>query len=489
MCNTVQLREEDWCLQRYIWQSELDSRKLPEEKVIKTLIYGIKSSGNQAERGLRETAKMSSTEYPLVNQIVQNDIYVDDCLSGEENEQKALERADQVELVLNRGGFSLKGVTFSGKEPPNTLTADNTTINVAGMKWFPKEDMLSLDISELNFAKKQRGKKPAQHQNQIPEKLTRRHCVSKVAEIFDLTGKITPITAAMKMDLHDLVERGLSWDDVIPDELRPVWNNHFEMMQEIGNLKFKRAIVPEDAVNLNINTIDAADASSKVACVAIYARFLRKNGTYSCQLVFSRSKLVPNGLSQPRAELFAATMNTHTGEVVKRAFQSNHKKKIKLTDSQVTLHWICNPDKQLKQWVRNRVVEINRFTEPSEWMFVRSQDMIADLGTRHIDNLELVNQDSVWINGFDWMKKDVACFPAKSIEDIKLSNEEVTALQNENMIKYQNQINDVKEELESQEYYLINDIKKNISIEVQECCRFSNYLVESLVSYSSLFKV
>ena len=76
------------------------------------------------------------------------------------------------------------------------------------------------------------------------------------------------------------MERGFSWDDVIPDELRPVWNNHFEMMQEIGNLKFKREIVPEDAVNLDINTIDAADASSKVACVAIYAGILRKNGTY-----------------------------------------------------------------------------------------------------------------------------------------------------------------------------------------------------------------
>ena len=150
----------------------------------------------------------------------------------------------------------------------------------------------------------------------------------------------------MKMDLHDLVERGLSWNDVITDELRPVWNNHFEMMQEIGNLKFKREIAPEDAVNLDINTIDAADASSKVACVAIYAGILRKNGTYSCQLVFSRSKLVPNGLLGPGAELFAATINTRTGEVVKRAFQSNHKKKIKLTDSQVTFHWICNPDKQ-----------------------------------------------------------------------------------------------------------------------------------------------
>ena len=98
----------------------------------------------------------------------------------------------------------------------------------------------------------------------------------------------------MKMDLHTLTKRGLSWDDAIPDDLRLVWISHFEMMQEIGTLRFQRAVVPEDSVNLDINTIDAADASNKMACVAIYARFLRRNGTSSCQLVFSRSKVVHN---------------------------------------------------------------------------------------------------------------------------------------------------------------------------------------------------
>ena len=69
-------------------------------------------------------------------------------------------------------------------------------------------------------------------------------------------------------------------------------------------------------MNLNINTIDAADASNKMVCVAINARFLSRNGTYSCQLAFSRSKVVPDGLSQPRAKLLAATLNTHTGETI-----------------------------------------------------------------------------------------------------------------------------------------------------------------------------
>ena len=70
-------------------------------------------------------------------------------------------RADHIELVLNRGPFSLKGVTFSGKDLPATLSNDEANIDVAGMRWFPKGGLLSLNISKLNFAMKCRGKKPS----------------------------------------------------------------------------------------------------------------------------------------------------------------------------------------------------------------------------------------------------------------------------------------------------------------------------------------
>ena len=75
-------------------------------------MYGAKSSGNQAERVLRETAKLSQVEYLKVNEIVKNDIYVDNCISGEQREREALKRADELEVVLNRGGFVFKGITF-----------------------------------------------------------------------------------------------------------------------------------------------------------------------------------------------------------------------------------------------------------------------------------------------------------------------------------------------------------------------------------------
>ena len=45
--NSVILREEDWWLQRYIWQNDLDPRKLPEEKVFIVLnLVGIKQRKN-----------------------------------------------------------------------------------------------------------------------------------------------------------------------------------------------------------------------------------------------------------------------------------------------------------------------------------------------------------------------------------------------------------------------------------------------------------
>ena len=74
--NSIKLHEQNWCLQRYIWQQDLDPIKIPEEKVIKSLIHGVKSIGNQAERALRETAKSSQVEYSKVDEIVKNDMHM-----------------------------------------------------------------------------------------------------------------------------------------------------------------------------------------------------------------------------------------------------------------------------------------------------------------------------------------------------------------------------------------------------------------------------
>ena len=160
------------------------------------------------------------------------DVYVDDCLSGAKSINKVKKLADDIAKVIARGGYTPKGFTISGQDPPPHLSCDGTSIAVAGMTWLPKEDLLSFDIKSLNFAKKYRGKTIGVV-NEVPKVLTRRICTSKSAEVFDMTGLLTPITATLKLALHDLVKRKLSWDDPLPDNLRKLWITHFEMISEI----------------------------------------------------------------------------------------------------------------------------------------------------------------------------------------------------------------------------------------------------------------
>ena len=105
--------------------------KNPNGKLSRLLIYGVKSSGNQAECGLRRTAKLMEEGHPRVCEIIHKDIYVDDCISGENCPEGIRTTTDDLKLVLNRGGFCLKGVTISGADhppPPNKNTPWRTEI-------------------------------------------------------------------------------------------------------------------------------------------------------------------------------------------------------------------------------------------------------------------------------------------------------------------------------------------------------------------------
>jgi len=127
-------------------------------------------------------------------------------------------------------------------------------------------------------------------------------------------------------------------------------------------------------------------------------------------------------MSMPRAELYAALINAHTGEIIRRSFHDWHKHSIKFTDSQIALHWINNDQKPLKQWVRNRVIEILRFTSKDQWHYIQSKNMMADIGTRKGATLQDVNQSSVWVNGLPWMKQDSSTFPMQHAETQRTTN-------------------------------------------------------------------
>ena len=241
--------------------------------------------------------------------------------------------------------------------------------------------------------------------------------------MFDLIGKFTPLIVEFKLDLHELCVRKLDWDDFIPPDLVSKWKSNFEIISKMSEIKFKRCVVPEDAISLDIETLEMADASLDMACSAIYVRFKRKNGLYSCQLVFARSKIVPEGMYIPRAELMAADLNATTGHIVYLSLREHVKSRMHFTDSEITLCWISNTRLRLKQWARNKVIEIERLTERNNWCHIESKNMMPDIGTRRGAKISDVNENSPWICGLEWTKYDKEKFPVKSFREIRLSKE------------------------------------------------------------------
>ena len=478
MYNTIKLHEDHWNYQLYLWHDSLNPDSDPRIKVIKTSIYGVTPSGNQAERAMRETANMQKDAYPRQAEVVNDDFYVDDCVSGEESYEVAKQVTDDLSHVIGKVGFLFKGVTFSGYDPPENLSNPDKSINVFGGKWFPKEDLWSLNLSELNFGKSSRGRKDPKLTGIIPDKFTRSDCAGKVGEIFDLGGKLVPLIASFKLDLSVLTRRKLSWDDFVPEDLMSAWKSNFETMSKIGDLKYRRCVVPSDAINLDMETIEMADASLEMACSAIYARFKRKNGQYSCQLIFARCKIVPPDSTIPRCEILAAVLNASTGHIVITSLKNFVTKRIHMTDSLVVLCWLNNVSKGLNVFVRNRVIEIGRLTDINRWYHIGSKNMLADIGTRKGATMKDISDDSIWINGDEWTHGDESTFPIKSFREAILTKSDLDHYKTE-LIKSEVQDDEwVKQQL-SYMYCHYNIGKGDIvPNEIVKRYKYSNYLID-----------
>ena len=142
---------------------------------------------------------------------------------------------DEIQCTVSKGGFSLKGFVVSGEDPPEFLRDGREYILVGGVKWFPKGDFISMNISELNFSRRVRGKKAKGNIGSVPDLLTKRNCVSRSSELFDVMGLLAPIIGGIKLDISELHVHCPMWDDPIPSHLKEIWVKNFELLNEISH--------------------------------------------------------------------------------------------------------------------------------------------------------------------------------------------------------------------------------------------------------------
>ena len=437
MYNMLRIEESHLQYQLILWVDEMDPCKEVEVWVMTRAIYGTISSGNQAEVAIRRGASVMETKYPEGAFTIIHETYVDDGVPGRDEEKLLIQALEEVEIILNMIGFSLKCTTRSrqSEELNKKASSDGISIGIAGYNWKPKTDKIGLAMKECNFNPNIRGAKaPNKHKvvkgediddEIFPQELTRAQVVGKVAELFDLIGIFMPITVEGKIMARKVAH--LDWKDVIPKELMEDWKKFVRKVQDTRNIEIDRCVIPEEVVDgSKFDVFEVHDGSQHSAAATIYARTKSPTGDlYNSRLLFSRSMLCPPEQSIPRNELQAAHLGAVTNFITRVALKEKIGKIDSFGDSRVTLCWVMNPELKLKNWCFARVQEIHRISGEVEYYWVKGENNIADLATKGQVTVEDVSNQSDWQRGMEWMHS--------SIEE--LQNDEIILNFKEVMVK------------------------------------------------------
>ena len=434
--NQIQLEPSDFRWQKYLWVDNLDPTKPVRTRIMRTIIYGVKPSGNQTAEGLEQVAQYVIDNHPEHADgahVLKSKTYVDDVSDATTTDNHLDKLTTGVKFCLDLAGMEAKSFIRSSAVPEDTVSKDGTHVGYLGYKWAPLADTLSLDVKPLFFGKVKRGKRPAPVDGDIEEALsrnfTKRIILSKVAGIFDPAGIYTAVTAKFKADYHDLLVDASGWDDGLPTNLLPTWVTNIKMMQSLANVSFPRSVIPPDSLD-KVDLLVSVDASQNMAIVCVHVRSTSTSGKITIRLAAAKSKIV-TGSTIPRAELRAAVAGTILANSVAKNLKNRVDKILYFTDSTVVLSWLHQDSRPLNIGVRSCVIEIRRFSSPDQWRHIESENNIADLGTRFLATASDISSDSEWQIGKQWMYLDYQDMPIRSYKDLQLSLEAKQAVAQE----------------------------------------------------------
>lgn len=121
-------------------------------------------------------------------------------------------------------------------------------------------------------------------------------------------------------------------------------------------------------------------------------------------MITSKVRVAPlKRVTLPRLELLAALLGARLLKFVMLALELPENTSYSCwTDSKIVEGWIKGESSRWKQFVRNRVIEIQSLTDPACWKHVSGKENPADLLTRGV-HAGLLTQSSLWLHGPPWL--------------------------------------------------------------------------------------
>ncbi len=338
----------------------------------------------------------TQADFSVAPAFLERNFYVDDGLISVSSVKEAKELTVEAQELCKGAGLRLHKFDSNRKEVLSCLatseraaTTDSVKFNpdaasegqVLGIQWSVSNDTLSFNVNAKDHSP------------------TCRDVLSAVASLYNPLGFVAPFTITGKCILQELCRRGIGWDDPLPENLCPWWEEWRNGLQRLKEVIIPRCYCPEDFGNISrLELHHFSDASNIVYGACSYLRYKNDKDKVHCSLVMAKARVAPTKvISVPRLELCAAVTLVRMSVMLKNELEMKIDEEFFWTDSQVLLAYINNEARRFHVFVANRVQLIGEKTNPSQWHYVDTTQNPADHASRGLQVVDISSTN--WLSG------------------------------------------------------------------------------------------
>lgn len=221
-----------------------------------------------------------------------------------------------------------------------------------------------------------------------------------------------------KKILRDLCRRSIGWDDIIPESVAKEWMAWQQELCRLEDFNVMRCLKPLDFGETTMAQLHYFCDASEVGYGVV--TYLLSHGIHSqvhSAFVMGKARVAPlKSVTILRMELIAATMASRIDVLWRRELHMDLQDSVFWTDSASVLKYINNETSRFKVFVANRVSEILKVSQSSQWRYVDTASNPADVASKGL-KVDAFLKDLTWVSGPPFLRQLECAWPVNP-EDV-----------------------------------------------------------------------